>query len=41
MLLFIKQNISGSFGNRNLSIYAKGLFDKLSYQLSQILPERN
>jgi hypothetical protein len=26
-------NISGTFGNRNLSIYAKGLlFDKLSYQ---------
>jgi hypothetical protein len=27
-------NISGTFGNRNLSIYAKGLlFDKLSYRL--------
>jgi hypothetical protein len=34
-------NISGTFGNRNLSIYAKGLlFDKLSYH-SITNPYRN
>jgi uncharacterized protein involved in outer membrane biogenesis len=34
-------NISGTFGNRNLSIYAKGLlFDKLSYQAAITNPYR-
>jgi hypothetical protein len=42
MLLFInKTSISGTFGNRNLSIYAKGLFDKLSYQAAITNPYRN
>jgi hypothetical protein len=35
-------NISGTFGNRNLSIYAKGLlFDKLSYRAAITNPYRN
>jgi hypothetical protein len=43
MLLFInKTSIFLVLGNRNLSIYAKGLlFDKLSYQAAITNPYRN
>ncbi|MEZ7497908.1 porin [Flavobacterium sp. Arc3] len=34
-------NISSTFGNRNLSIYAKGMFDKLSYRVAITNPYRN
>lgn len=34
-------NTSATFGNRNLSIYAKGMFDKLSYQVAITNPYRN
>lgn len=34
-------NTSATFGNRNLSIYAKGMFDKLSYQLAITNPYRS
>lgn len=34
-------NTSGTFGNRNLSIYAKGFFDKLNYQVAITNPYRN
>lgn len=34
-------NISSTFGNRNLSIYAKGIFDKLSYRVAITNPYRN
>lgn len=34
-------NTSATFGNRNLSIYAKGRFDKLSYHVAVTNPYRN
>lgn len=34
-------NTTGTFGNRNLSIYAKGMFDKLNYQVAITNPYRN
>lgn len=34
-------NTSATFGNRNLSIYAKGIFDKLSYQVAITNPYRS
>jgi hypothetical protein len=34
-------NVSSTFGNRNLSIYAKGMFDKLSYRVAITNPYRN
>ena len=34
-------NISSTFGNRNLSIYAKGILDKLSYRIAITNPYRN
>lgn len=34
-------NTSGTFGNRNLSIYAKGMFNKLNYQVAITNPYRN
>ncbi len=34
-------NVSSTFGNRNLSIYAKGIFDKLSYRVAITNPYRN
>jgi len=34
-------NISSTFGNRNLSIYAKGMLDKLSYRIAITNPYRN
>jgi hypothetical protein len=34
-------NISSTFGNRNLSIYAKGVLNKLSYRVAITNPYRN
>ena len=34
-------NISSTFGNRNLSLYAKGMFDRLSYRIAITNPYRN
>lgn len=37
----LNTNISSTFGNRNLSIYAKGLLNKLSYRIAITNPYRN
>jgi len=39
--IYQQNNISGTFGNRNLTIYAKGMIDKWSYRIGVTNPYRN